>query len=226
MFIRFNKYQEEANDQPAGGGATQEPAKTYTQAEVEEMTRGLRESRDTLLAEKKSVSAKAKEADAARIAAEQEAAKKSGELDKFEQSIRAEAAKTVEALVAERDAWKNNSLNEAKSAIISSMAGAFIDDAVPRSAKMFLKLEADDTGKLITKFVDPTNDEVITTDIKEFLKFAAKDPELSRLMKPTTATGGGATGSKSANVNGGAGNSKNEIINRRLNGLDARLKQS
>ena len=62
---------------------TTDKPKTYTQAEVDEMTKGLKESRDSLLTEKKQASLAAKEAEAARIAAEQESAKKSGELDKF-----------------------------------------------------------------------------------------------------------------------------------------------
>ena len=53
----FLKYHNEAGNDGAAGGGSVEPVKAYTQAEVDEMTRGLRESRDSLLTEKKTASA-------------------------------------------------------------------------------------------------------------------------------------------------------------------------
>jgi hypothetical protein len=218
------KYHAEADDVPAGGGAADAPVKTYTQVEVEEMTRGLRESRDTLLAEKKSVSAKAKEADAARIAAEQEAAKTSGEMDKFEKTIRSQ----YEPVIAERDAklqaLTDRVLGESKKAVL----GAFIGDFMaPESVDIIAQLvKTDFDGSDVrTQFVDFAGN-VITTSPAEFKKWMTKHPAISHLMRADAATGGGAVGGKGTQQVGGAGNSKNEIINRRLTGLDARLKQS
>jgi hypothetical protein len=198
FFNQARKYFAEAEGDGTAGGGTSEPEKVFTASEVEELTKGLKSKLDELLTEKKSASKKAQEAEQARLAMEQESARKSGELDRFEASLRGEFSKRETALSAELEAWKNTSLSEAKAAIISSMAGSFIDDTVPRSAKMFLNLEVGEGGKFTTKFTDPDTGEVLTTDIKEFLKLAAKDPELSRLMKSTTATGGGAAGSKGA----------------------------
>lgn len=199
----WNKYHEEAGaDGAAGGGASAgDPPKTYTAAEVEEMTKGLKSKLDELLTEKKSASQKAKEAEAARIAAEQAAARQSGELDKFEQSLRGEFAKEKEPLVAKLTVLESRVLGESKKAILGGFSADFLAPESIDVIGQLVKTELDGDN-IKTQFTDFAGN-VITTDPAEFKKWMAKHPAISHLMKADAASGGGAMGGKSQA--GGAG---------------------
>lgn len=211
MFRYKLKYQEEAGDDGAAGGGAGDTPKTYTAAEVEEMTKGLRESRDALLAEKKKVSAEAKAAEAARLLAEQQAAKQSGKLDEFEATLRDGFAKEKEPLVAKLTALETKVLSSERKAILGGFAADFIAAESIDLVAQLVKTEFDGEN-IKTQFVDFTG-QVITTDPAEFKKWMEKHPAISHLMKANAASGGGATGSKTSS--GGA--ASNDPIQLRLN---------
>ena len=134
----MRKYYEEAGAEgAASGGAGGEPEKTYTAAEVEELTKGMKSKLDELLKEKKSASQAAKDAEAARLAAEQEAARKSGELDKFEASLRGEFEKEKGALTGKLTALESRVLGESKKAVLGGFIGDFI---APESVDLVAQL--------------------------------------------------------------------------------------
>ena len=192
----WNKYYEEAGtDGAAGGGAgAGDPPKTYTQEEVDKMTEGLKSNMEKLLTERKIAGKKANEAEAARIAAEQAAARQSGELDKFEQSLRGEFAKEKEPLVAKLTALESRVLGESKKAILGNFAADF---RAPESIDVIAQLVKTelDGDNIKTQFTDFAGN-VITTDPAEFKKWMAKHPAISHLMKADAASGGGAAGGK------------------------------
>lgn len=193
MFKLKYQLREEAN--PEGGeGAGGEAPKTYTEEQVNELVGGLKAKVEELLNEKKSAAQKAKEAEAARIAAEQEAAKKSGELDKFEQSLRGEFSKEKEALEQQLNALRGNVLGSSKKAVLGGFAGDFI---APESLDIVAQLvKADfDGSEVKTQFTDFAGN-VITTDPAEFKKWMAKHPAISHLMRADAVSGGGAGGNK------------------------------
>ena len=113
------------------------PTKTYTAAEVDELTKGMKSKLDELLKEKKSASQAAKDAEAARLAAEQEAARKSGELDKFEASLRGEFEKEKGALTGKLTALESRVLGESKKAVLGGFIGDFI---APESVDLVAQL--------------------------------------------------------------------------------------
>jgi hypothetical protein len=200
----FLKYYQAADDGTGAGGAGSDnpaPVKTYTQAEVDELTKGLRESRDTLLSEKKTVAQKAKEAEEARLALELESAKKLGELDKFEQSLRAGFDKEKGELSTTLEALKGKVVGESKRATLSAFTGDFIAHESLDLISQLVKTEFDGTD-VKTQFTDFQGN-VITTDAAEFKKWMAKHPAISHLMKADGASGGGAIGAKN-NASGGA----------------------
>lgn len=207
MMMKY--YEEAGTDGAAGGGAgAGDTPKTYTAAEVEalinERTNGLKSKVDELLGEKKSAAQKAKEAEQARIAAEQAAARQSGELDKFEQSLRGEFAREKEPLVAKLTALESRVLGESKKAILGGFAADFLAPESIDVIGQLVKTELDGDN-IKTQFTDFAGN-VITTDPAEFKKWMAKHPAISHLMKADAASGGGAMGGK--NSSGGAGQAK------------------
>lgn len=204
-----------------GTGAAPEvqTVKTYTEAEVAEMVSGLKSKVDELLTEKKTVAQKAKEAEAARVAAEQESAKKAGELDKFEASLRAGFDKEKAELTTTLDTLKSRVVGESKKAVLGQFSGQFI---APESVDVIAQLVRTefDGAEVKTQFTDFAGN-VITTDPAEFKKWMAKHPAISHLMKAETATGGGASGSKA--THGGAVTGGNDVISNWASGLQARL---
>jgi hypothetical protein len=182
----------------AGGGegavAETPPEKTYTQAELDELTGGMKSKLDELLGEKKAAAAKAKEAEAARILAEQEAARKTSDLDKFEASLRGEFVKEKEELTGELEALKGGIKAERKQAVLSSFSNDFHAEGAVDLIGQLVQTDFDG-GQIKTQFTDFTGN-VITTDAAEFRKWMAKHSAISHLMKADGATGGGASGSK------------------------------
>ena len=192
----FRKYFEEATDDGAASGGAVVDAKTYTAEDFEAATKGMKAKLDELLGEKKAAAAKAKEAEAARLAAEQDAARKSGELDKFEATLRDQFSKEKEPLVAKLTALESRVLGAERKAILGSFAAEFI---APESVDLVAQLVKTglDGDSIKTQFVDFAG-EVITTDPREFKKWMQKHPALSHLMVSDAASGGGAAGSKGA----------------------------
>lgn len=182
--------------------------KLYTEEEVA----GLKANAAALLAEKKEMQKKAKEAEDARLLAEQEQAKKSGELEQFEQSLR----KQYEPVIAEKDAkltaLANRILGSERKAVMGDVLakGKFIDAAAADLLGQFVKTEFDGDA-VVTKFVG-ADGQVITTDPDKFIDYCKKHPVISHLMQADAASGGGAGGNK--NPAGGAGG---DAIQQRLN---------
>lgn len=182
--------------------------KLYTEEEVA----GLKANAAALLAEKKEMQKKAKEAEEARILSEQEQAKKSGELEQFEQSLR----KQYEPVIAEKDAkltaLANRILSSERKAVMGDVLakGKFIDAAAADLLGQFVKTEFDGDA-VVTKFVG-ADGQVITTDPDKFIDYCKKHPVISHLMQADAASGGGAGGNK--NPAGGAGG---DAIQQRLN---------
>lgn len=207
MFTLKYRLQEEAN--PEGGEGGGEAPKTYTEAEVAEMMKGLKDSRDALLTEKKQTAAKAKEAEDARLKAEQEAAKKLGELDKFEESLRGEFEKERGGLTAKLEALTQRVTGESKKAIIGSFAAEFHKAESLDLIAQLVKTEFDGAD-VKTQFTDFAGN-VITTDPAEFKKWMQKHPVISELMKADIKEGGGALGNR--DPNGGAKGSQQKFTN-------------
>lgn len=182
--------------------------KLYTEEEVA----GLKANAAALLAEKKEMQKKAKEAEDARLLAEQERAKKSGELEQFEQTLR----KQYEPVIAEKDAkltaLANRILGSERKAVMGDVLakGKFIDAAAADLLGQFVITEFDGDA-VVTKFVG-ADGQVITTDPDKFIDYCKKHPVISHLMQADAASGGGAGGNK--NPAGGAGG---DAIQQRLN---------
>lgn len=197
MFKLKYRFMEEANPEGGEGGGGQpqeEQAKTYTQAEVDEMVNGLKAKNDELLSEKKTAAQKAKEAEESRIAAEREAAKKAGELDKFEASLRGEFETEKEALTGKYNALAERVTSSEKKAVLGSFANDFHESASVDLIAQLVKTEFDGTD-VKTQYTDFQGN-VITTDAAEFKKWMQKHPSISHLMKADAASGGGANGNK------------------------------
>jgi hypothetical protein len=176
--------------------------RTYTQEEVDALVSGLKSNTEKLLAEKKDAARKAKEADDARLMAEQERAKKSGELEQFEQSLR----KQYDPVIAEKDAkltaLSNRILGSERKAVMGDVLakGKFIDPDAADLLAQFVKTEFDGDA-VVTKFVG-ADGQVITTDVDKFIDYCKKHKVISHLMQADAASGGGAAGGRGA---GGAG---------------------
>ena len=175
MFILKYRLQEEALEGGEGGGG--EAPKTYTQEELDAALKGLKDSRDALLTEKKQTAAKAKEAEEARLKAEQEASKKAGELDKFEASLRGEFEKERGGLTAKLEALTQRVTGESKKAILGSFAAEFHKAESLDLIAQLVKTEFDGSD-VKTQFTDFAGN-VITTDPAEFKKWMQKHPVIS-----------------------------------------------
>lgn len=188
----FRVYREEAGaeDKPGAGG------KTYTEAEVAELVAGLKSNNDKLLTEKKEAKRLADEAAALQLIASQEAAKKSGELETFEKTLRGEYTPQLEAKDAKIGKMAERILGSERKGVMADVVskGQF-DDGSADILQQFVKVEFDGDD-VATKFVGADGN-VITTDVDKFVEWCGKHPVLSKLMRATAATGGGANGSKS-----------------------------
>lgn len=177
-----------AEEQPGAGG------KTYTQAELDDLIAGLKSNNDRLLAEKKEAKRQADEAAAARLIADQAAAKKSGELETFEKTLRGEYTPQLEAKDKIIAARNDRILSSEKRAAVSALSGMMIDESAADILGVFVRTEFDGDD-VVTKFVGADGN-VITTDIAQFKKYLCEHKVFSHLIKADAATGGGAGGSK------------------------------
>lgn len=219
---RFMKTYMEAQN-PEGGDNPAAPAaetKTYTQAELDAAIAGLKTKNDELLGEKKSAAQRAKDEEAQRILAQQEAAKSSGKLEEFEKTIRGQ----YEPQLAERDkrlsVMQERILGSERKSVINSFLGDFVDPSAADVLSLLVKTEFDG-DEVVTKFVG-ADGKVITTEPEQFRKYLREHKAFSHLMKADAATGGGAGGNK--NANGGAtGNSQLTGIDKTRADINKRL---
>lgn len=186
----FIKQEEAGGDGGDAGGS----GKTYTQAELDELVAGLKSNNDRLLAEKKEAKRLADEAAAARLIADQAAAKKSGELETFEKTLRGEYTPQLEAKDKIIAARNERILTSEKKAVVSSLSGMLIDDSATDLLGMLVRTEFDGDD-VVTKFVGADGN-VITTDVEQFKKYLCEHKAFSHLLKADAATGGGANGGK------------------------------
>ena len=190
----FHIYREEAGaeDKPGGGG------QTFTMEQVKQMiadeVAGLKSNNDKLLAEKKEAKRLAEEAAAQQLLASQEAARKSGELEAFEKTLRGEYAPQLEAKDKIIAARNERILSSEKKAIVNSLAGMMIDESAADILGVFVRTEFDGDD-VVTKFVGADGN-VITTDVAQFKKYLCENKAFSHLIKADAATGGGAGGGK------------------------------
>lgn len=176
--------------------------KTYTESEVAELVAGLKSNNEKLLTEKKEAKRIADEAAAAKLLADQEAAKNSGKLEEFEKSLR----KQYDPVIAEKDSrlakMSERILGAERKSVISGLSGMLVDESATDILGMMVKTEFDGDD-VVTKFVGADGN-VITTDIEQFKKYLKEHKAFSHLIKSDAATGGGAGGSKH-NTAGGSG---------------------
>ena len=171
------------------------PAKTYSEAEVAELVAGLKKNNEALLSEKKEAARIAKEARDAQLIADQDAAKKSGDLESLEKSLKGIHGKEL----AERDArlgkLSERILGAERKSVVSAFSNLLIDESASEIIGMMVKTEFDG-DEVVTKFVGADGN-VITTDPEQFKKYLKEHKAFSHLLKADAATGGGASGSKS-----------------------------
>lgn len=177
-------------------------AKTYTEAEVNELVAGLKKNNEALLAEKKEAARIAKEAKDAQILADRERAKKDGDLSTLEKSLTEQFGKQISEKDARLTMMSERILGAERKSVINSLSGMLVDESAADILGMMVKTEFDGDD-VVTKFVDG-NGSVITTDPAKFKEWLKGHKAFSHLIKSDAATGGGAGGSKT-NPTGGAG---------------------
>lgn len=192
--------------------AEETTAKTYTQEEFEAAVAGLKKNNEALLSEKKEAARIAKEAKDAQLIADQEAAKKSGDLESLEKSLKGIHGKEL----AERDSrlgkLSERILGAERKSVVSAFSNLLIDESASEIIGMMVKTEFDG-DEVVTKFVGADGN-VITTDPEQFKKYLKEHKAFSHLLKADASTGGGAFGNK--NPNGGA-DAGVDAIQQRLN---------
>lgn len=210
MFKLRNYFMDEAGteEKPGAGG---EVPKTYTQEEFDAAVAGLKSNNEKLLTEKKEAKRLAEEAATAKLLADQEAAKKSGQLEEFEKSLR----KQYDPVIAEKDGklakMSERILGAERKSVIASLSSILIDESATDILGMMVRTEFDGDD-VITKFVGADGN-VITTDPEQFKKYLKDHKAFSHLIKSDAATGGGAGGSK----HNPAGGSGSDPIQQKLN---------
>lgn len=187
-------------------------AKTYTEAEVNELVAGLKKNNEALLAEKKEAARIAKEAKDAQILADQERAKKDGDLSTLEKSLTEQFGKQISEKDARLTMMSERILGAERKSVINSLSGMLVDESAADILGMMVKTEFDGDD-VVTKFVDG-NGSVITTDPAKFKEWLKGHKAFSHLIKSDAATGGGAGGSKT-NPTGGAGGV--DVLQQKLN---------
>lgn len=194
------------DDKSAGGETfTREQVTAMIADAVGKEVAGLKANNEALLSEKKEAARQAKEAAEAKLRAEQERAKQSGELETFEKTLRSQ----YDQQIAERDSrygkLAERVLGSERKAVVGSIAGILIDESAADIIGMMVKTEFDESGEVLTKFVDASGN-IITTDVEQFKKYLGSHKAFSHLVKADAATGGGAGGNKQG---GGAANFAN-----------------
>lgn len=186
-------------------------AKTYTEAEVSELVAGLKKNNEALLAEKKEAARIAKEAKDAQILADQERAKKDGDLSTLEKSLTEQFGKQISERDSKLTMMSERILGAERKSVINSLSGMLVDESAADILGMMIKTEFDGDD-VVTKFVDGSGN-VITTDPAKFKEWLKGHKAFSHLIKSDAATGGGAGGSKGTPAGGASGK---DAIDQRL----------
>lgn len=193
-------------EQPAGGDTfTREQVTAMIAEAVGKEVAGLKANNEALLSEKKEAARQAKEAAEAKLRAEQERAKQSGELETFEKTLRSQYDQQLAASNERYGKLADRVLGSERKAVVGSVSGILIDESAADIIGMMVKTEFDEEGEVLTKFVDASGN-IITTDVEQFKKYLGSHKAFSHLVKADAATGGGAGGNKQG---GGAANFAN-----------------
>ena len=195
LFRNMMKYYNEAGADGAESGGAGEPAKTYTEAEVAEMISGLKAKNDELLGKVKTKTEQAKAEEAERRRIEQEAAKKAGQVEELEKSLRSQFDAERNQLTAKQQALQARITGAEKKAILSSLAADFIDAESVDLIGHMVSVELDDDGNTVTKFTG-ADGQLLTTDAAEFRKIMRNNKAIARLLKADDTNGGGSQGGK------------------------------
>ena len=193
MLMKY--YAEAGEDGADSGGAGGEPAKTYTEAEVAELISGLKAKNEELLGKVKAKSEAARAEEAERRRIEQEAAKKAGQVEELEKSLRSQFEAERSQLTARQQALQARITGAEKKAILSSLAADFIDAESVDLIGHMVSVELDDDGNTVTKFTG-ADGQLLTTDPAEFKKIMRNNKAIARLLKADDTNGGGAQGGK------------------------------
>jgi hypothetical protein len=164
---------------------------------------GLKKKVDELLAEKKAADAKRREAEEAARLADEERARKSGDLSALEKSWQDKLARI--------EAEKSAALTESQKQIQALTVGRTATDiaaeiAVPGTAKVLLphissRLSVDVRDGVPVVVVLDTNGKPSAASLEELKQELANDPAFAPLIVGSKASGGGAAGA----TRGGAG---------------------
>lgn len=193
-------------EQPAGGETfTREQVTAMIAEAVGKEVAGLKANNEALLSEKKEAARQAKEAAEAKLRAEQERAKQSGELETFEKTLRSQYDQQLAASNERYGKLADRVLGSERKAVVGSISDILIDKSAADVIGMMVKTEFDEAGEVLTKFVDAFGN-IITTDVEQFKKYLGSHKAFSHLVKADAATGGGAGGNKQG---GGAANFAN-----------------
>lgn len=170
------------------------PVKTYSEEEVAALIAGLKSNNEALLAEKKEIARKAKEAEDARQLQHQEALKNAGKMDEFEKTIRSQYEPVLKEKEERYASLASRVLGSERKAVIGSFSGDFVTPEAVEILAPFIKTEFEG-DEVVTKFVG-SNGEVVTTDREQFRKYLREHPAFSHLIKANAPSGGGAAGGK------------------------------
>lgn len=193
--VMLKYYSEAGADGAESGGSGGESAKTYTEAEVAELISGLKAKNDELMSKVKAKSEADRAEEAERRRIEQETAKKNGQLDELEKSLRSQYDAEKAQLTSKQQALQSRITGAEKKAILSSLAADFIDAESVDLIGHMVSVELDDDGNTVTKFTG-ADGQLLTTDAAEFRKIMRNNKAIARLLKADDTNGGGSQGGK------------------------------
>lgn len=154
---------------------------------------GLVNKVNELLGEKKSEAEKRKIAEET---AKIEAAKKSGEIETLEKTLRQGFESERKSLSEEIELLKSSILNGKKSEALTEASAIFISPDIGRvMLGQLIDVDRTDSG-VVTKYKN-LNGEVVTTNFAEFKEYLKSNDTFKSLLKGADSSGGGANGGHS-----------------------------
>ena len=179
----------------AAGVELSDEQKAAIKLDEADEVKGLKSKVDQLLTEKKQAKSQAEQAaEAARIAQE-ESARKTGDVQALEQSLAKKYQSEIERRDAEIQKRDVRILGGAKSGVIAELSGKFV---APDAAKLMLgslvDVSYDEKGEVVTVFKG-LDGQPVGTSAKDFEAYLAKEKAFAPMLVGTTSTGGGAPGS-------------------------------
>lgn len=192
----------------AAGVELSDEQKAAIKLDEADEVKGLKSKVDQLLTEKKQAKSQAEQAaEAARIAQE-EAARKTGDVQALEQSLAKKYQSEIERRDAEIQKRDQRILGGAKSGVIAELSGKFV---APDAAKLMLvslvDVSYDEKGEVVTVFKG-LDGQPVGTNAKDFEAYLAKEKAFAPMLVGTTSTGGGAPGSS------GRGGAATKVVSR------------